>query len=167
MDLPGIIKDTSKKNGKFEFRKKIKFALQKEDIDAHIAQLEATTKTLSRINKQSTRKERVLVQADSRTITKFASTLAIIRDSAQRLYSAISRGYLHTCHDRHEVHLFLQARSALIQEMKPKGFKKTPLGFEVAFCVEVDPVSNDDPLSYKTEIQVSEKEEGVEESADG
>ncbi|CEL01824.1 hypothetical protein ASPCAL01402 [Aspergillus calidoustus] len=158
-DLVAIIKNISRPNGEFEFRKKIKFALQKEDIDAQIKELEATTKILSRINKQSTRKEAVSLQASSRAITKFASTLATIRDSAQRLYSAISRGYLHTCHDQHEVQLYLQTRSTLIQGTKPKTLKKSSLGFEVAFCVAVDAGSNHDAWSYKTEIQVTERED--------
>ncbi|KAL2861219.1 uncharacterized protein BJX67DRAFT_367074 [Aspergillus lucknowensis] len=165
-DLPAIIKDTSKKNGQFEFRKKIKFALQKEDINAQITELEATTKILSRINKQSTREEAVSVQSSSRTITRLASTLASIRKSAERLYSAISQAYLHTCHDRHEVQLFLQTRSSLIQGVKPRTLKNVRVGFAVAFCAAVDTGSGDEPWSYKTEIQVSEKEEDTDEDTD-
>ncbi|KAL2782475.1 hypothetical protein BJX66DRAFT_192514 [Aspergillus keveii] len=163
-DLPAIIKDTSKKDGQFEFRKKIKFALQKEDVDTQITELEATTKILSRINKQSTRKEAVAVQSSSRTITNLASTLASIRKSAERLYFAISQGYLHTCHDRHEVQLFLQTRSSLIQEVKPRTRKNVPVGFAVAFCAAVDTGSGKEPWSYKTVIQVNEKEEDTDSS---
>ncbi|KAL4863069.1 hypothetical protein BDV12DRAFT_202452 [Aspergillus spectabilis] len=84
-DLAGIIKDHPKKNGQFEFTKKIKFSLGKEELDAQIADLERSAKILSRVNKQSSREAAVAVQSNSRTMHKFASTLATIRYSAHRL----------------------------------------------------------------------------------
>ncbi|KAL4985784.1 hypothetical protein BDW68DRAFT_189390 [Aspergillus falconensis] len=165
-DLAEIVRDTPKKNGDFEFRKKIKFSLQKEEIDAQITSLEASAKILSRINKQSTRREAVVVQSTSRKVTKFASTLASVRDSAHRLYTAISRGYTHTCHDQHEVQLFLQTRSALLEGTKPKTFRKPPVSFEVAFCKSKDTAWTHDAWSYKTEIQVIERDGDVDDFDD-
>ncbi|KAL4733248.1 hypothetical protein BDV11DRAFT_214090 [Aspergillus similis] len=143
-NLADIVRDTPKRNGDFEFRKKIKFSLQKEEIDAQITDLEASAKVLSRINKQSTRREVVAVQSSSRKITKFASTLASVRNSAHRLYTAISRGYIHACHDEHET------------------FRKPPVSFEVAFCKSKDTAWTHNAWSYKTEIQVIERDGDVD-----
>jgi hypothetical protein len=44
--------------------------------------------------------------------------------------------------------------------------KTSSLGFEVAFCVAMDAGSNHDALSYKTEIQVTERED-VEDGGNG
>ncbi|KAL4925913.1 uncharacterized protein BDV17DRAFT_165990 [Aspergillus undulatus] len=162
-DLTAIVRSTPKTNGDFDFHKKIKFSLQKEDIDAQIASLEASAKILGRINKQSTRREAVTVQSTSRTITKFTSALASVRGSAHRLYSAISQGYLHTCHDQHEVQLFLQTRSALLEGKKPRMLRKPPVVFEVALCAGKDTLWNQDAWSYKTEIQVIEEDDNDDE----
>ncbi|PGH26816.1 hypothetical protein AJ80_01582 [Polytolypa hystricis UAMH7299] len=160
--VSGTKRENPRKNGDFEFTKKIKFSLRKEDLDAQITELERSAKVWSRINKQSMRGEAVAVQSNSRTITKFASALATIRSSAHRLYSAISRGYVDSCHEQHEAQLFLQTRSALIQGPKQKSLKKPPVPFEVAFCVAaVTPGQG--VWSYKTEVQVIEKDDDLDE----
>ncbi|KAL2827450.1 hypothetical protein BJY01DRAFT_255714 [Aspergillus pseudoustus] len=165
-DLATVISNTPKKNGEFEFRKKIKFALQKECIDAQIVQLEATTNILRRMNEQIKRKQTVAVQSGSRSINKFASTLATIRHSVHRLYSAISRGNVHTCHDTHEVQLFLKPRSGMFEGTKPRGLKKAPVAFQVAFWLETPTTSGPDTWAYNTEIEVLEREGDLDELED-
>jgi hypothetical protein len=48
----------------------------------------------------------------------------------------------------------------LLQGTKPRTLKTAPLGFEVAFCAAV----GTDAWSYKTEIQVNEREDDLDDT---
>ncbi|CAI7565882.1 unnamed protein product [Penicillium manginii] len=80
------------KNGKYELTKKIKFSLQKEDLEKRIKDLNDSTAMLRRIRETSALKTDVTLQSTSRTITKFTSALNTVQNYAHRLYSAISDG---------------------------------------------------------------------------
>ncbi|KAK2768771.1 hypothetical protein FQN54_000627 [Arachnomyces sp. PD_36] len=155
-NLSALIQAHPPKDGQYELTKKIKFSLQKDDLEKRIKDLNDTTATLRRIRETSASKTEVTLQSTSRTIAKFTSALSAVRNYAHRLYSAISAGYVVGCHPEHETRLFLQSRSALMEKKKLMGIKKTTVAFTVAFSpkhIVPGPI-----LCYKTDIKVLEEE---------
>jgi hypothetical protein len=148
------------KNGKYELTKKIKFSLQKEDLEKRIKDLNDSTAMLRRIRETSALKTDVTLQSTSRTITKFTSALNTVQNYAHRLYSAISDGYVIDCHPEHETRLFLQSRSALMEKKKKRpSLKNATVSFTMAFSPNNIPQGSES--FYKTEIKVLEEEENI------
>ncbi|GES64972.1 hypothetical protein ATEIFO6365_0009046700 [Aspergillus terreus] len=146
--LSSLIQAHPPKDGKYELTKKIKFSLQKDDLEKRIRDLNDATATLRRIRETSVTKTEVTLQSTSRMIAKFASALNAVRSYADRLYSAISAGYNVDCHPEHETRLFLQSRSALME-------KKTTVAFTIAFSPSN---TGQIPMAcYKTDIKVLEE----------
>jgi hypothetical protein len=149
------------KNGKYELTKKIRFSLQKDDLEKQIRDLNDTTAMLRRIRETSASKTEVTLQSTSRTITKFTSALSTVQNYAHRLYSAISAGYVMDCHPEHETRLFLQSRSALMDKKKKRAsLKKTAVSFTMAFSPnDIAPGSRS---FYKTDVKVLDGEEEMD-----
>lgn len=145
------------KNGKYELTKKIKFSLQKDDLEKRIRDLNDSTVMLRRIRESSTLKTEVTLQSTSRTITKFTSALSTVQNYAHRLYSAISAGYVMDCHPEHETRLFLQSRSALIENKTRASLMKTTVSFTMAFSP--NDIAPGLRSFYKTDVKVLEEEE--------
>ncbi|KAE8416101.1 hypothetical protein BDV36DRAFT_284843 [Aspergillus pseudocaelatus] len=70
-DLPTILQSQPKRNGRFEFTKRIKF--------------NESTKTLSRLRDQSIARQNVTVQPMSRAIARFTTALNAVQSYAHRL----------------------------------------------------------------------------------
>ncbi|KAE8327762.1 hypothetical protein BDV39DRAFT_214932 [Aspergillus sergii] len=104
-DLPTILQSQPKRNGRFEFTKRIKFSVGKEDLQRQIHDLDESTKTLSRLRDQSIARQNVTVQPISRTIAKFTAALNVVQSYAHRL-------------------LFLQTRSSAMNKSHSKSLKK-------------------------------------------
>ncbi|EAW21203.1 uncharacterized protein NFIA_063640 [Aspergillus fischeri NRRL 181] len=154
--LSSLIQAHPPKDGKYELTKKIKFSLQRDDLEKRIRDLNDATATLRRIRETCVSKTEVTLQSTSRMIAKFTSALNAVRNYADRLYSAISAGYNVGCHPEHETRLFLQSRSALM-EKRHTGAKKTTVAFTVAFSpsnIAPSPIP-----CYKTDVKVLEEME--------
>ncbi|PYH89887.1 hypothetical protein BO71DRAFT_434388 [Aspergillus ellipticus CBS 707.79] len=154
-NLPRLIDAHRSKDGTYEFTKKIKFSLQKDDLEKQIRNLNDATSTLRRIREMSTERMEVTLQTTSQPIAKFTSAIRSVQQHARRLYSAIAAGYIGGCHPVHETRLFLSSRSALWDRKKHLGTKKA-----VAFTVAFSPgLVNTEPLEcYKTDVEVLDEE---------
>ncbi|PIG89847.1 hypothetical protein AARAC_005881 [Aspergillus arachidicola] len=156
-DLPAILQSQLKRNGRFEFTKRIKFSVGKEDLQRQIHELDESTKTLSRLRNQSIARRNVTVQPMSRTIAKFTATLSVVQSYAYRLYSAVACGCIARCHPEHEARLFLQTRSSAMNKHHPKSLKKPAISFMMTFCPH--PMPSCPPLlNNKYEVKVLEED---------
>ncbi|CAG8015052.1 unnamed protein product [Penicillium olsonii] len=151
-----------KSNGSYEFTKKIKFALKKDDLMRHIKDLNDATNGLSRIREYSRLRCPVTLQSTSSATTRIVSSFDSIRRHACRLYSTISTVYGKSCHPEHEAHLFLQSRADILLT-KYRTPKKTPVTFTVSF----GPASHTDVCipSLATEVKVSEEDALIPQSS--
>ncbi|CAI7586430.1 unnamed protein product [Penicillium pancosmium] len=132
-EIPSILRAQRRNSGKFEFTKRIKFSIRKEELQQQIVELNDCNEILSRLRIRSAEVKSITAQPMSRTIAKLATTLNGIQNYAQRLYSAISSGCMAECHLEHEARLFLQTRSSEMDTKHQKSFKKTTLSFSIAF----------------------------------
>ncbi|KAE8309477.1 hypothetical protein BDV41DRAFT_547692 [Aspergillus transmontanensis] len=156
-DLPTILQSQPKRNGRFEFTKRIKFSVGKEDLQRQIHDLDESTKTLSRLRDQSIARQNVKVQPISRTIAKFTAALNVVQSYAHRLYSAISCGCIAGCHPEHEARLFLQTRSSAMNKSHSKSLKKPAVSFIITFYPR--PMASCPPfLRNKHEVKVLEED---------
>jgi hypothetical protein len=144
------------KSGRYEFTKKIKFSLQKDDLEMKIKQLDEATQTLRRIRETGVSRE-VTLQLSSTNISNLNSSLSAIRNSALRLYSAISSSYIVDCHPEHEAMLFLQSLPRLMEKQKQVMLKRATLKFTIAFPPSDLTVGH--PACYKTHISVLEDDD--------
>lgn len=141
----------------YEFTRRIKFSIAKDDIERQIKELDKTTINLERIRRYGKSLIEVTFPPTSRTVSKITSSFDTVAEHARRLYSAIALGYTGNCHSEHEAQLFLQHRAELLK--KPRALKGIPLAFTVAFGPAM-------PGScFKAEVKVME--EGVTSCMDG
>lgn len=151
--LTALLRAHPKVNGRYKFTRKLKFTLKKDELENQIYELNKSTKILTRLQGSSAMRQEVTVQSNSRTISKFASTLSAVRDYAYKLYSSIALKYTDNCHVEHEVRLYLSMRSSALE--KTKSLKRSPIDFTVAFTPAI--VSSErSTLLYKTSIAVLE-----------
>ena len=158
--LPAVVQAHPAKDGEYEFTKKIKFSLKKDELESRIAELNEATTILRRVRDTSVSRTELTVESTSRTVAKFTAALNVVRDHAHRLYSAISCAYT-SCHPKHETRLYLESRSALMK--KNKSLKKEPVVFTMAFPHEKPTPSNPPggTLScFEAEIKVLDEEIG-------
>jgi hypothetical protein len=151
-NLSEIVRNTPRNNGKFEFRKRIRFSLKKEDLDRRIKELDNSTERLRRVRDTSVLRQEVTFQSTSRTTAKFTTALHSVRGHATCLYSAISLGYVAGCHPEHEIRLYLEGRSGQMQNIRSRSFKKPKVTFTLAFTPAPE------PSTCKAEIKVLENE---------
>ena len=147
------------KDGAYEFAKKIKFSLKKDELENRIGELNDATTTLRRVRDTSVSRTELTVESTSRMVAKFTAALNVVRDNAHRLYSAISCAYT-SCHPKHETRLYLESRSALMR--KNRSHKKEPIAFTMAFPHDKPTPSSNRPVStlscYEAEIKVLDEE---------
>ncbi|CRL21989.1 unnamed protein product [Penicillium camemberti] len=150
-------------NGSYEFTKKIKFALKRDDLERHIKDLENATNNLSRIRDYSRLRTPVTLQSTSSAASRIMSSFDAIRSHACRLYATISTAYAETCHPEHEAHLFLQSRvkSLLAKGTKPR---KSPVTFTISFG-QIGPDDRCSP-SLATKVQILEGDTLTRQSSD-
>ncbi|KAJ5778920.1 hypothetical protein N7457_006640 [Penicillium paradoxum] len=129
--LSSLLQANPPKDGTYEFTRRIKFALAREDMERQIAGLDNATTNLQRIRDYQRGQSEISPPSISRAVTKITSYFEGVAEHARRLYSAIAMGYVGHCHSEHEAQLFLQPRTELMDN--PRALKKAPLVFTVAF----------------------------------
>ncbi|KAJ0416338.1 hypothetical protein BJY00DRAFT_304224 [Aspergillus carlsbadensis] len=165
-DLAGIVDANPAKDGRYELAKKIKFSLDRDDLERRIKELEDATERLRRVRDYSTLQADVPLETTSRATTRYTSKLRTVRDYAQRLHNAISGGYAAGCHHEHETYLFLESRSESMESKKQKALKEPPIGFSLALP-PVAPKLQGAVSCYVTEVKVRhEDEHSVSSAAD-
>ncbi|PKY00855.1 hypothetical protein P168DRAFT_299736 [Aspergillus campestris IBT 28561] len=153
INLATLVQTHSLRKRSHEITKKIKFSLEKQDLENRINDLKDATQTLCRVRDSSVLRTEVTVQSTSRTVAKFTSTMNAVREYAHCLYSAISLGYGVGCHQEHKARLFLESRARLMEKKTQRSLKRSPVDFNVALEPSDNPV-----LCYKTDIKVMEEE---------
>lgn len=127
--LLASIKAHTSHDGKLDLRRRIKFSIQKDELDQRISELDNSTKMLSRLRLSGALMHEENVQSSSRTITKLAAFLHKIQGHAASLHSAISSSWALGCHPEHRTNLYLENRSATLTREKPQVTFKLDVGF--------------------------------------
>jgi hypothetical protein len=144
-------------NGRYEITKKVKFSLDKEDLDNRIKELNDATENLRRVREYSALRADVTLQTTSRAAARYTTTIKAVRDYANRLYRAISGGYVNVCHDEHETFLFLRSRSEALEKRQQMSLKQAPVQFSLVFP-PIAPIQKSSVSCYITEVKVKHEE---------
>lgn len=115
-DLKEVLRANESKDGKYEFKKRIKFSLKKDELQKRISELIEATNNLRRLREISASLHDNSIQSSSRTIAKFAIFLQRIQRHANSLYRAIAPMLASGCHYEHGTKLYLEAQSAVLQK---------------------------------------------------
>lgn len=133
--LSSLVQAYPPKNKLYEFGRRIKFSIAKDDLDRRIIELNESTRNLERIRRYSNDLQveytGATISANSKTVSKITSYFDRVAYHARNLYSAISLGYMEQCCSNHEAQLFLQHRASVME--KPHLASKAPLSFSVSF----------------------------------
>jgi len=130
-------------------RRRIKFSLQKDELDQRISELDYSTKMLGRLRLSGVLMHEDSIQSSSRTIAKLAAFLQKIQGHAASLHSAISASWAVGCHTEHWTNLYLENRSAPLMREKPR----------VTFMLDVGVITqsrNSSILWHKAQIDLLE-----------
>ena len=123
-NLQEVVRANESKGGRYEFRRRIKFSLRKDELERRISELIRSTDSLRRLRETSASLHDNSTQSSSRTITKFALFLQGIQRHAQSLYGAIAQRRAWGCHHEHGAKFYLEGRSAiLLKRALPFNFK--------------------------------------------
>ncbi|KAL4882097.1 hypothetical protein BJY04DRAFT_188016 [Aspergillus karnatakaensis] len=157
-DLGEFVSIYSQAGSQYGLPKKIKFPLNRHDLNQRIWELDQATTTLRRISKTvSEEQPHVTLQPSSHEAAAFASAINKVRRHARHLYLAISTAYSTRCHAQHEARLILRNRSDLIRRYKSSKVTGTrALAFTVMLSPALSP-SGDAP-SYQTDITVADND---------
>ena len=115
-DLKELLRANERKDGKYEFKKRIKFSLKKDDLDRRISEIIASTNSLKRLRETNASLHDTGTPSSSRTIAKFASFLQRIQRHANLLYVAIAQKLVSGCHHEHRTRFYLEGQSAILQK---------------------------------------------------
>ena len=154
-NLQEVVRANESKGGKYEFRKRIKFSLRKDELERRISELIRSTDSLRRLRETSALLYDTSTQSSSRTITKFATFLQVIQRHAQSLYGAIAQRLAWGCHHEHGAKFYLEGRSAmLLKKALPIDFKLAIEALEAGVAegnlryeIRIDVLEND-PTEY-------------------
>ena len=127
-DLKELLRANERKEGKYEFKKSIKFGLKKDDLNRRITEIIASTNSLKRLRETSASLHDAGIPSSSRTIAKFASFLQRIQRHASSLHVAIARKLASGCHHEHGTRFYLEGQSAILQ--------KIPLAINFKLAIE-------------------------------
>ncbi|CAD6592622.1 MAG: hypothetical protein ASARMPREDX12_006281 [Alectoria sarmentosa] len=125
-DLREVLRANESKEGKYEFKKRIKFSLKKDELQRRIGELINATNTLRRLRETTVSLHDNGIQSSSRTIAKFATFLQLIQRHADSLYGAIAQRLASGCHYEHGTKFYLEGQSAVLQK------KLLPIDFKLA-----------------------------------
>ena len=114
-----------RKEEKYEFKKRIKFSLKKDELDRRITEIVESTNSLKRLRETSASLHDNSISS-SRTIAKFALFLQRIHRYANSLYGAIAQKLASGCHHEHGTRFYLEGQSAILQK------KPLPINFNLA-----------------------------------
>ena len=127
-DLKELLKANERKEGKYEFKKRIKFSLKKDELDRRITEIIASTDSLKRLRETNASLHNTGSHSSSRNIAKFASFLQRIQRHASTLYVAIAQKLASGCHHEHGTRFYLDGQSAILQ--------KRPLAINFKLAIE-------------------------------
>ena len=143
------------KGGRYEFRKRIRFSIRKDELERRISELIRSTDSLRRLRETSASLYDSSTHSSSRTITKFAVFLQGIQKHAQSLYGAIAQRLAWGCHHEHGAKFYLEGRSAmLLKRVLPLNFRwaiealeagVTDKSLRYEICIDV---LENDPAEY-------------------
>ena len=125
-DLKEVLKANECKDGKYQFRKRIKFSLKKDDLERRIRALIESTDSLRRLREISASLYDNSSQSSSRTFTKIAISLQGIQRHAESLYGAIAQKLACGCHHEHGTNFYLEGQSPILTK------KSLPIDFKLA-----------------------------------
>lgn len=125
-DLKEVLRANERKSGKYEFKKRIKFSLNKDELDRQIKELIEATNALTRLREISALLHENGIQSFSRNTAKFAVFLQRIQRHANSLYGAMEQRLASGCHYEHVTKLYLEGWSAVLQK------KPLPIQFKIA-----------------------------------
>ena len=110
-DLATVAKQSKLSSDKFEFRNRLKVAMNMGDIEARIDDLDESMKKMIRLRMSS----RVPISESSplhgRSHQKLCEFLRAIRHSAQIVHQALAASLSSGCHNEHVVRLYLDPRA--------------------------------------------------------
>ncbi|KAL4909596.1 hypothetical protein BDW74DRAFT_174796 [Aspergillus multicolor] len=151
--LADLVQTYPSHNGVYELPKRIRFPIKLDALEGRIHHLDQSTTRLrwTRENIASLRVQ--VVQQPTRRIASLASALNMIRNHANRLYSAIATAYPTHCHRQHEARLLLRSNCDVLERKRAAG-AKADLSFTVLFSPVISAPS---PIpSYRSRITVTE-----------
>ena len=158
-DLKELLRANESKGGRYQFRKRIKFSLRKDELERRIIELTESTNSLRRLRETSASLYDNATQSSSRTITKLAGSLQGIQRHAESLYGAIAQKLSCGCHHEHGTKFYLESRSAVLQkgslpidfnltiEAPETGMPERKPRYEI--CIEV---LENDPAEYDFQV---------------
>ncbi|KAL9073987.1 MAG: hypothetical protein Q9161_002609 [Pseudevernia consocians] len=126
-DLKEVLRANERKEGKYEFKKRIKFSLKKDELERRINKLIEATNSLRQLREISALLHDNGIQSSPRTIAKFAMFLQRVQQHANSLYGAIAQRLASGCHCEHGAKFYLEGQSAVLLKKPP------PINFGLAF----------------------------------
>ena len=150
-DLKEILRVNEGKEGKYQFKERIKFSLRKDKLERQIRELIEATNTLRRLRKVSTSWYDNSTQSSSRTITMFANFLQRIQQHANSLHGAIAPRLACGCHHEHGTILYLEGQSAVLEK------RYLTINFKLA-VEALEAGTMEGVRRYETSIEVLENE---------
>lgn len=148
-DLNELVKANKSKNGKYEFKRRIRFSLKKNGLDRRISHLREAINDLGKLRELSALRHENSVQYCSRTMEKFAVYLQRVQGHANSLYGAIAHRLASGCHSEHGTKFYLEGQSAGLQK------KPLPINFNLDLqALEASIVGRD--LDHQIHIEVLE-----------
>lgn len=148
-DLNELLKANGRKDGRYEFRKGIKFSLNKDGLERRISHLRTAIKDLGKLRELNALLHDNGVQSCSRTMKEFSSFLQRVQRHADSLYGAIAHGLSSGCHYEHGTRFYLEGQSAILQK------KPLPINFELALETPEAPIVGRN-LHHEIRIEVLE-----------
>lgn len=118
--------DLSVKSRGFEFRNRLKIALNVNDVERSIKELDAATNMMARL-RISGQQSDYYETSPSHSAAKLANFLNKVRMHAAQLHSAISHCWTSNCHSGHAARFYLEDRHECVKK------KRTDLQFRILF----------------------------------
>lgn len=141
---------------KIHYRKGIKLAIRKDDIDRQIALLDTATSIMTRLQNSASSIGQINARPQSKTPSKTARSLARVRTYADRLHKAIRMSWGLCLNSAHQVKLLLEHRvDAVPSSGYPTRRQKQPLTFNVVFVSDLSAGCN--LIWYESDITVEDE----------
>lgn len=123
-DLKELLRANERKEGKYQYKKRIRFSLKKDELEQQIRKLIETTNTMRKLRDLTATLNDSSSHSLSRTIAKFATFLQGIRGHAKLLYEAIAQRLACGSHHEHGTKFHLGGQAAVLRtNLKPLSFK--------------------------------------------
>jgi hypothetical protein len=107
--------------------------LNKKDFSEECRQLDATLNSLRSLHSTIVANNQLAAELPGRKSKRLAKALRIVRKHAEDLYSAVSKGWVTTCHHKHLAKLVLEDRLEQSTQRLPKSRDKPIQCFEFVF----------------------------------